>query len=443
MEEQKMDRLRTILERALSPLAWMGERWKLITLLTFLLVSLTAEGPSPGDIEARIDYMLTGYRFDFVGWETRAMWSKLAHGLVAPQRYMDEQTRHDFFLDYLRLVGEIQQLEWELRRVYTDPEVADPAAATADQRRRLATLRALENARQPTAEAIMEEQVATVLADYGFGTLGQEMPPIEAQFTPLPLLLVVSPRERIERIFSRSLTHGLNVAEQERIEMQIDETVDVSSLITGIGGLAAYPSMLLESASLNWVMEVTAHEWAHHYLTPRPLGWNYDAAAETRTINETVASIVGKEVGRAVVARYYPELLPPEPSPPTEPPDAEEPPPAFDFRAEMRETRIRVDELLAEGEIEEAEAYMEQQRQLFVAEGYGIRKLNQAYFAFHGAYADEPGAAGADPIGPQVRALRQRAPDLHTFVAQVAGITTLAELEALLESFEADTARTP
>jgi hypothetical protein len=434
-----------MLNRGFGWLAWLGERWKLMALLALLLVLLTVEGPAPGDPETQIDYLLTGHEFDFFSWEARAMWSKLTHSLVAPQRYMDEQTRHDFLLGYLQLVSEIQQLEGELRRIYTDPEIADPAAATVDQRRRLAALRAREDAYQPTAEAIMEEQVATVLADHGFGVLGQEIPPVEAQFTPLPLLLVVSPRDRIERIFSQSLTHGLNVAEQERIEAQIDETVDVSSLITGIGGLAAYPSMLLESASLNWVMEVTAHEWTHHYLTPRPLGWNYDAAAETRTINETVASIVGKEVGRAVVARYYPEHLPPEPPEPAESPQepAPEEPPAFDFRAEMRETRVHVDELLAEGRIEEAEAYMEERRQRFVEHGYAIRKLNQAYFAFHGAYADEPGAAGADPIGPRVRALRQRAPDLRTFVAQAAGVTTLAELEQLLEAYEAPRASTP
>jgi hypothetical protein len=40
-------------------------------------------------------------------------------------------------------------------------------------------------------------------------------------------------------------------------------------------------------------------------------------------------------------------------------------PPSFDFRADMRETRLRVDELLAEGEIEAAEAYMERRRLTF------------------------------------------------------------------------------
>ena len=136
-----------------------------------------------------------------------------------------------------------------------------------------------------------------------------------------------------------------------------------------------------------------------------------------RTINETVAGMAGKELGQAVIARYYPDFLPPPPrlhphllllalsqhrSQPWKPP-------AFDYRAEMHTTRLAVDSLLAEGKIEEAETYMELRRRVFWENGYHIRKLNQAYFAFHGAYADQPGgAAGAaeDPVGEAVRTLR-------------------------------------
>jgi hypothetical protein len=50
----------------------------------------------------------------------------------------------------------------------------------------------------------------------------------------------------------------------------------------------------------------------------------------------------------------------------------------------MAATRIEVDRLLAGGKIQEAEQYMEARRQIFVAHGYQIRKLNQAYFAFYG-----------------------------------------------------------
>ncbi|MGD8967992.1 MAG: hypothetical protein PVI07_10835 [Anaerolineae bacterium] len=431
-----MTSIRRSIDRVRGFLQLVTQQWKLALLLIVLLLVFSVETPPPASMEARVNQQLAGERFDFVGWEFRAVWKKVTHGLVSPQRFMNERDRRNFLLDYLALVGETQRLEGEINRVYADPAIEDADAATADLRAQRRELRAEIRERQLLAEAILQEQVASVLEDEGFGALGQELPPVEMHFTPLPQLLIVSPRDRIERIYQLSLTHGLGTAERETIEEEIDATFDVSSLITGIGGLSAYPSMLLESSSLNWVTEVTAHEWTHHYLTPRPLGRNYLSSPETRTINETVASIVGKEVGRKVVARYYPEHLPPEPEPKPEPeePAEEEPaePPEFDFRMEMRETRIRADELLAAGEVDEAEAYMERRREVFVANGYIIRKLNQAYFAFHGAYADQPGAAGEDPIGPAVQELFARSTDLHTFVNRVAGVTTLDQLEMLL-----------
>ncbi len=429
---------RTVTDQVLEPIKWIVRRWDLGLLLVAMLLALSYEAPPAGDLDAHISRLLTGEQFDFAGWEIRALVDKLTHTLISPQRYMDEQGRHDFVLDYLELVAEIQRVEWEIHRVYTDPAETDPEAATVSLRAQLEELRKTEEAQQILAEAILQEQTSIVLVNQGFGLLGQELPPIGIHFTPLPALLIVSARDRIERISSLGLRHGLDAAQREAIEGQVDTSRGVSSLITNIGGLSAYPAMLLESSSLGWVAEVTAHEWTHHYLMPLPLGWNYDAAPETRTINETVASIVGKEASRHLLARYYPEFLPPEP----EPEDLEETeeelpppePPAFDFRLEMRRTRIQVDELLAEGKIEEAEAYMEERRQEFVAQGYTIRKLNQAYFAFHGAYADEPGAAGDDPIGPAVQELRARSPSLHAFVVQIARITTLAELQASLEA---------
>jgi hypothetical protein len=435
---------KNVTQRLRSFLIWTVDRWDLALLLAALLLVLAAEGPPPGDLDAQIDRLLADKQFDFIGWEAEALLGKLAHSLVSPQRYMDESSRHDFFLDYLALVGEIGRTEWDIYRVYTDPDVEDPEAVAVALQARLQELRMVEENRQYLAEAILEEQVSSVLVGEEFGVLGQEFPPIGAHFTPLPALLVVSARDHIERLSSLSLEHGLNAAQREDIERQVDTSHDVSSLVTDIGGLSAYPAMLLESSSLDWVAEVTAHEWTHHYLTPRPLGWNYEDP-ETRTINETVASIVGKEIGRLTVAHYYPEFLPADPEPaleeadePEEPEEEQPPPepPAFDFRREMRETRIRVDELLAEGKIDEAEAYMEKRRQDFVAEGYYIRKLNQAYFAFHGAYADEPGAAGTDPTGPKVQELRARSSDLHSFVVWVSRVTTLAQLEDLLEEME-------
>jgi hypothetical protein len=109
-------------------------------------------------------------------------------------------------------------------------------------------------------------------------------------------------------------------------------------------------------------------------------------------------------------------------------------PAPFDFRAEMHETRVTADQLLAEGKIEEAESYMEQRRQIFWENGYLLRKLNQAYFAFHGAYADVPGgAAGEDPVGPAVRALREQSDSLADFINTISWMTSFEQLKQAIQ----------
>jgi hypothetical protein len=165
---------------------------------------------------------------------------------------------------------------------------------------------------------------------------------------------------------------------------------------------------------------------------------NYSASPELRTMNETTASIAGTEISAIVLERYYPELAASEPVRtvslplgPVGPGGLPRPP--FDYRAEMHTTRVRVDELLAEGKIVEAETYMEQRRQLFWDNGYPIRKLNQAYFAFHGAYADVPGgAAGEDPVGPAVRALRAQSGSLTEFLKTIAAMNSFQQLQDAL-----------
>jgi hypothetical protein len=145
-------------------------------------------------------------------------------------------------------------------------------------------------------------------------------------------------------------------------------------------------------------------------------------------MNETVASIVGEEIARLVIERFYPAQAPlpaadqparPMPSPPTEP----EP---EDFNTAMRRIRLHVDDLLAQGQVETAEAYMEQERLKLVAQGHNLHRLNQAYFAFHGSYATGP--AAVDPIGPWLRALRAQSPSFKDFMEQVAQMDSRTDL---------------
>lgn len=425
-------------------ISWKRMGWVLRRVLLFviLLVTLRWEWIPPNSEGARMNRILLGTRFDFLSWELEALWAKLDQQLTTPQSYLDESTRKQLVLDYLQLVYDVHRLEWEINKIFVAPEVEDPLAASQGLRAELEALHARQAEMQGTAEAILEEQVSSVLLDEGFGFLGQVVPPVSFHFTPLPTFLIISPRDRIELTKGVMLRGDLPLERVEEIEEQIAEEFDVSALIEPIGGLAVYPSMMQESTAVPWIVGTVAHEWTHHYyfFWLKPVGFYYDARPEARIINETAAEIAGDFVGWRVLERYYPELVPPPtatPDPQAPPPPTPEPP-AFDFVAEMRETRITVDRLLAEGKIERAERYMEVRRRYFVENGYYVRKLNQAYFAFHGAYAADPGggAAGANPIGNPVQDLWAVSPSLKSFLDALGPVTSREQLLEVLDEME-------
>jgi hypothetical protein len=176
----------------------------------------------------------------------------------------------------------------------------------------------------------------------------------------------------------------------------------------------------------------------------RPLGLHYAASSELTTINETIADLSADAIQQKVFELFYPEFLPeeapPEPSPLPESTDGEEKeplaPPPFDFRAEMHITRLETDRLLAEGKIEEAEQYMDARRSFFWENGYQIRRLNQAYFAFHGSYAADPGGAASEEgvdLGQELRELRSQIPSYKEFMRLVAWRWRLDQFEELFE----------
>ena len=96
----------------------------------------------------------------------------------------------------------------------------------------------------------------------------------------------------------------------------------------------------------------------------------------------------------------------------------------------MRKTRERVDELLSAGKVEEAEAYMEERRLVFVEQGHNLRKLNQAYFAFYGSYATSP--SSGNPIGGQLEWLRGQSSALRDYLRTIASVSSHEGLLALL-----------
>ena len=73
---------------------------------------------------------------------------------------------------------------------------------------------------------------------------------------------------------------------------------------------------------------------------------------------------------------------------------------------------------------------MAQKRDEFAGQGYYIRRLNQAYFAFNGSYADTPGSI--DPIGPKLQKLFAQAGSPGRFIRLAQGMTTREDLDRLL-----------
>lgn len=406
-----------------------------------LLVALVPGArPSSGDNHFQALGIARDHLFDFAAWELDSVGDKLANALTGPQHSLSDRERTEFVREYLQLVTNIETLEAAVEQIYINPDEADPDGASAALRAERDRLRAEQLSKQALAESIVESQIAGMLDEYGIGSaVGPVLPPVAIRFTQLPTIMVVSPRDRIERTGSYALEHGLTVDEMAVIESSVDQELNVSSLIVPLGGLAVYPAMLIETGYLPHVFTVGAHEWTHHYLAFFPLGLNYGLTPELFTINETVANIVGEEIGWAVMDRYYPDLAPPPPDYTPQPPVGlasaavdEAAMPVFNFNAEMRATRIEAERLLAAGMIEESEAYMETQRAMFVEHGFPIRKLNQAYFAFYGAYADVPGATGSDPIGPALRDLRYYSDSLAEFLETVRRLTSFPEVQAEL-----------
>lgn len=410
-----------------------------------LLFGFRSSSPQLGDRWTMVGILARNEQFDYVSWELNAIGVKLGQTLFGVHPYMTEADRSQFVRRYMADLARAQQLEGQISAVYADPNVPNPDITTLDLRVERDQLRADLNSRQPLAEAILEGQVAATLASLGFGFYDQILPPVSAHFTQVPNLLVVSPRDEIRFDVSINLNH-VTVDAQVALEDEIEQKLDVAALIVPLGGIALYPSMILETSSIPYALEVIAHEWLHHYLFAFPLGYQYDFGGETRIINETTANLFGSEVGRLVLERYYPDLVPPPPPAASSAAPAATPatpePPRFDFGRTMNETRLRVDALLAEGNVEEAERFMEAQRELFVANGYVIRKLNQAFFAFYGGYqSGSPGEGGSDPIGPAVQEVRDASASVYVWIERMRGVTTRDDLLSLRDALVFETQR--
>jgi hypothetical protein len=224
----------------------------------------------------------------------------------------------------------------------------------------------------------------------------------------------------------------ITTSEREAVESALLDGDDLSALVLDIGGVATFPAIVAGVGDLRGTLQTSAHEWVHYYLVAhlRPLGLRVYTAPEMLVINETLADLAGREIGDMAFLALGGTIASPAERPSEnevegQPADAVR----FDFGKEMHVTRLRVDELLLQGNIEEAEAYMEQRRMLFVEAGFYIRKVNQAYFAFNGTYAEQP--ASSSPVGKQMKDIRAASDDVSALIATISRVSSIAEFEEI------------
>jgi len=392
-------------------------RRRMARLLLFgFIVFGVVESTVPPDHILEVELARIPHQFHFWDWESAMLTEEVGRQLYRRTWEDDLRYQQTVVEQYIEHEKQIAQLKHDIKQIYATSDSPQTEATSVEQ-----TLRALKTTQAkliPQVEAIVAQQVETILREEGLSVAGVAFPPVAFRLVEPPTFLIISNREQINRINAVPLQPGLTIPERATLEARLDERGDISSYVTNIGGLGSYPAMVVRHGDLPFLIEVVIHEWVHNYFftVPSNMAWGYTTYPKLRTINETVASLVGKELNRTVIERYYPawvERLPPLDAATKQP----QPYQPSEYDLSMRRIRRNVDQLLANGYITRAEAYMEHERQRLVAQGHNLRKLNQAYFAFHGAYTLNP--ASIDPTGQQIRTLRANSPSLKAFLERV------------------------
>ncbi len=400
-------------------------------VVTLVAVLVLLAGTSGGDAIPVKQSLAAPYQFDVVQWEVTHFLSKWWRQLAGmlPGVLSSDKERERAVEAYFALAAEARSLRGELERALADPVEGQRVGAGLQSR--LDDIEKQRNGFRPVVEEALEAEVTSVIAEMGIdGKLGPvRWPPVDFALEASPLVLVTSPRREVRRLDDMVLRPSTSLLDQERLEGEIEAATDVAALVVRTGGIATYPAHVSPTGSLHDTLVLASHEWLHHHLFFRPLGVRWFGGGDMASINETVANIAGREIGDRAFTRLTGQLVerPPYTPPRLEPPEAVEPG-VFDFSREMRATRVRLEELLAEDQVTDAEAHLEQGRQRFVANGFPIRKLNTAYFAFHGTYADS--SASISQIEPQLQAVRADSGSLAEFLRRVSSVTRVGELEA-------------
>ena len=374
------------------------------------------------------DYAAGSHSFSIVQWELRHLplkWTHLLWELYPGNKPVDFE-RNSIVHEYLSTTLQLQKEQDNLADALTTTPLIDSASKNYIDLKNKEVVR-LSRKREELrgrAEEAIESAVSRAANNHGLGfTFGILLPPTDFRLGDPPHLLIISRRDKIVMSDSKLINPNLNWSERAEIENRAELYENTSALVDDLAGLGTYPAIVSDKDSLRQIMRTAAHEWLHNYWIMKPLGRNMWDSQNMQILNETAADLVGNELGDEAFtilgndienAYKYDTFSSSNPH-------------LFTI---LRETRINVEEMLKNGNIEEAEKYMRKQLWNLKLGGYNIRKLNQAYFAFRGNYAEGP--ASISPIGSDLRELRDYYSTLGEFIESVSKIGNFEQFHYLL-----------
>ncbi len=401
--------------------------WALLVLTTLLMARVDAVRLTPATTVG------AAHSFSILRWEVANLpdkWVNLVWETVSGGKLSKEERRVDLD-EYLKTAQLARKEENRLEGLLAG--AAGLGGGTKGREASRDYLDELLNTRgdlRPSAEEAIEAELDGVIKAQGLAWwLGITFPPVDIRFEEPPTILITSRRDRLLLLEAVLLEPDLEVLIRDDLENRLLDEYDVSGLVDNLAGLSTYPSLVSDLDTLRSVLQTAAHEWLHAYFFFRPLGWNIRRSETMFSLNETIADVAGRELGDLVFIRMGGDLSISSSRYST--PAKRDPV----FTREMRETRRTVEELLAEGKVVEAEEYMNERWWDFRLAGYGVRKLNQAYLAFRGRYAEGP--ASVSPIGDQVNEMRDYHTDVGSFIKTVAKLSNYQEFLDALERFRA------
>ena len=392
----------------------MGITLRKIFLFSLILILFSIPSSKlPLDL---IEKITLDNSFSLINWEIKNIFPKWIYlgEIYIKNNQPDSSQTMKLLQKYLNLSKEkshyINKLEIENLSQTQKNVVKNNLETTIDEMQNL----------KPIVEELNERAMTKTIKINGLQTkLNIVFPPVDISLEPPPLILVISPRTKIEIEKSIFLSPDLLNVKKNFIENEILQKNNKSAYISNLSGLSTYPTLISNEYNSLEIFSTTAHEWLHLYWFFKPFGQNIFKSNEMRTLNETAADLAGRELGLQTYLKLNINTdIPLKSNPNTSNKYPQ-------FTKHMRETRIEVEKMLENNQIEEAEKYMKKRWWKLSLAGYNLRKINQAYFALYGIYAESAGSTS--PIGEQLREFRSLVPSIGDFVKEISKISSYSE----------------